>query len=277
MSRVSELRALPKAGVAHCVMLLPEAGDYLQVFLKALEFRIPGVDPIQEDRWAVQSSPRPVSFGEITRGAWRWHLLIDPGGMPPEVASAVIESHPDEQVSRAIDGHHLAVLAFLLEAPEETTYLEKMRGLCEVAWAWMDVGAEAVFFPEGKTSHLSKTLLGLRPEDIESGHSYLFISNGVDSIDKAGARRWFRTWGMGQFGLPDLCSWVDTSKPLEESHLSNLRLLFETLPPAMIKDHGMMPLGGRIQIGETAFEAVEPPQNPPKLASRYGFSYFQTI
>ena len=278
MSKVSDndtLRPLPTSGYAHCVLLFPEAGDYLQTFLKALEFRLPGVDPIKPDRWAVQSEPRSISFGEVTRGAWKWHLVIDPGGMPEAVAEAVADCHPDEQVGRAVDGHHVCVLAFLLEAPEETNYLEKMRGLCEVAWAWMDAGAEAVFWPEGRTAHLARNLVGLAPQHLESGHSYLFVSNGVDRIDRAGSRRWLRTYGMAQFGLPDLCSWVETNQLMDESLLTNLRLLFETLPPSMIESHGILPLGGKVQVQDQTMESVAAPDFQPPMASRYGFCYFQ--
>lgn len=271
----SRLLPLPASGIAHCVLLLPQPGDYLQSFLKALEHRLPGVDPIDPSQWAVAAEPRPVSYGIVTRGAWRWHLLIDPGGMPPEVAASVMVRDFGDKVERGVECHQVCVLAFLLDAPEEATSLDKMRALCEVAWAWFDLGAEVLAFPEGRTAATREILMGIEPQHIQAEHSYLFVSNGLDRVDKASTRHWVRTWGMAQFGLPDLCAAVDTSKPVIEEELASLRLLFETLPPTMIKDHGILPLGGEVTIGERVWTASKPPDQAPKLASRFGLCYFE--
>lgn len=269
------LRPLPVAGLAHCVLLLPEQGDYLQSFRKAFELRLPNLDPFRPHDWAVASSPRPCSFGIMAQGAWKWHILIDPAGMSPEVEAAVLDGDLGEQVKAAIERQAVCVMVFLLEGPEEATPIDRMRALCEAAWAWLDVGAEVLIWPEGRTASLRGTLIGLRPVDLEPEHSYLFVSNGVAAHQSNRSRYWLRTWGMGQFALPDLCASVVSNKPVFEAELESLKLLFETLPPAMIREHGVLPTGGTVQVGERLWTASTAPEDAPTLASRYGLQYFE--
>lgn len=256
------------------MLLLPEPGDYLQVFLKALELRLPGLDAFDPTGWAVMSEPRPCSYGTISRGQWKWHVLIDPGGMPDEVQRAVEAGDYGQQVEAAFERQQVCVLCFLLEHPAEATSLDSVRALCEVAWAWLDVGAEVLVWPEGRTAALRHTLLGLNPGEIEAEHSYMFISNGTDRVERTRNRYWVRTWGMGQFRLPDLCAAVHVAGAIQESELESLRLLFETLPPAMISQQGVLPPGGTVTVGERVWTASPPPPEAPALVSRYGLQYF---
>ncbi len=274
-SNGSALSPLPQAGLAHCVLLFPEPGDYLQVFRKAFEMRHPGLDPFDPRGWAVSQTPRPCSFGRMSRGAWKWHFLIDPEGMPPEVEAAVLEADLGERLEHIVRCQHLCVLAFLLEAPVEATPIDRMRGLCDAAWAWVDVGAEVVAFPEGRTAAHRETLLGLRPQDIEPEHSYLFCSNGLAHHQKNLSRYWLRTWGLGQFGLPDLCASRQSNQPQFKDELESLKLLFETLPPTMIRQQGILPLGGTVTVGERVWTATQPPKDAPELPSRFGLQYFE--
>ena len=81
---------------------------------------------------------------------------------------------------------------------------------------------------------------------------------------------------MAQFGLPDLCHAVpsDLGKELEDE-LTRTRLVLETLPPEMIAQGGVLPLGGMVTVGERKFTAKPLPENVPAMASRHGFCYLE--
>ena len=84
---------------------------------------------------------------------------------------------------------------------------------------------------------------------------------------------------MGQFGLPDLAASLPSRVGEEdrlEADLSSLRLLFETLPPAMIREQGILPVGGTVEVGARTWTAVGEPGSVdyPFLRSRCGVQLF---
>ncbi|MBI3926791.1 MAG: hypothetical protein HY319_14720 [Armatimonadetes bacterium] len=261
---------IPAGAQIHLVALLPEPGEYLQTYVRALDHRIANLETIHPASWAAMAEPRPCTFGEFRAGQWRWHFLYDPQGMSPEVSTAARAAPLSGEVLEEVERHRACALVFLMTSPEEASPMDRMRALAEAGWAWLDVGASVLAWPEGQTIMLGKTLLGLEPQDLEPEHSWVFVSNGLAHTEADA--HWFRTVGMGQFGLPDLLARLPRD-PMGEAELESLRLLFETLPPAMIRQRGVLPPGGTVKMGSRLWTAARPPDKIPRLASRFGFQY----
>lgn len=287
MSQVDDiLLPLPRRAVAHAVVFFDQMPDsVMTTLLQGLRLDYPNLQPINPERWGASSLPRPISFGELLSddpdGGWRrvtrWHVLLDSEGVVPEVKQALAEGpqQPDERLQQKLDEAGASVLLFLLnDGDDVSTPVSKMRALCRPVWKLLKMGASGVAFPEGGTMLAAETALALPVEEISAGHSYLFISSGL--ADRAHGKMWFRTYGMAQFGLPDLCHGVPEGLGEElEDELTRTRLLMETLPPAMIEVGGVLPLGEPVQVGPRVFKASKPPENVPDLVSRFGFSYLE--
>jgi hypothetical protein len=224
-----------------------------------------------------------VSFGELLAqtGAHghkaSWHLLIDSEGVAPDVKRAILDGPQanDERLLVKLDEAGASVLVFLLDDGwRPSTPLTRMHALCQPVWDLLELGASGVAFPEGGTMLSAETLKLLSPSDLTAGHSYLFVSSGL--VHRSETHIWFRSYGMAQFGLPDLCHAVpvDLGKDLDDE-LTRTRLVLETLPPEMIAQGGVLPLGGSVIVGERVFTAAKMPDDAPPLASRYGFCYLQ--
>lgn len=280
------LLPLPRRGISHAVVFfekMPES--VMTAFTSGLQGKYPNLQPLNPERWGAASEPRPISFGELLSddpdGGWKkvtqWHILIDSQGVAPEVQAALdaCPQSPDERVQQRMDEASASILVFLVtDGAEVSTPLSKMKALCRPVWQLLEMGATGVAFPEGGTVLTAETLQHLDVEDLEAGHSYLFVSSGLS--EKAHNKMWFRTHGMAQFGLPDLCHGVADNLGDElEQELTRTRLLMETLPPEMIAVGGVLPLDGEVKVGPRTFKAVAPPEKGPAAVSRFGFSYLQ--
>lgn len=287
MSQVDEiLLPLPRKGLSHAVVFFDRMPESVMTkFTQNLKADYPNLQPLNPERWAATSEPRPISFGEVLSDdpdeGWtrvtRWHLLLDSEGVAPEVKAAIAEAPlaPDERVQQKLEEAGASILVFLLaDGCDVSTPVSKLRALCRPIWQLLKMGASGVAFPEGGTVLNAETLLLLDVEDLAPGHSYLFVSSGLQ--EKSHGKMWFRTHGMAQFGLPDLCHGVpvDVGEGLEDE-LTRTRLLMETLPPEMIAVGGVLPLGGEVQVGPRTFKAVKPPDPSPSLRSRFGFSFLE--
>ncbi len=269
---------IPARAHVHCLALLaPDderpLAETLSRFLVSVGERVEGLEPVDPTQFALVDRPRPCMFAKLRAGEWAWHVLVDPGGMPDTVREAVLAGTPTPEILEAVDEHRLSVMVFLLEAPDDSTPMERFRALARVLWAWLDAGATVVAFPEGQQVLPRRLLLPLEPEQLEPEHCYLFISNGMASQEKE--MYWLRTWGMAQFALPDLAAGL-AAGTIDEARVESLKLLFETLPPAMIREHGVLPVGGTVEISTRTWTAVGPP-GPGELtfmASRFGFQLF---
>ena len=262
----------------HCLALLAPGeegslGESLTRFLSALPERVPDLQPVDTIGFTLVESPRPCAFARLQAGPWAWHVLVDPGGMPASVAEAVLAGKPTPEVLEAVEEHTLSVMAFLLEAPSEASPMERFRALARVLWSWVDAGATLAAFPEGQQVVPRRLLLSLEPEQLQPEHAYMFLSNGLAHQEKE--VWWLRTWGLAQFGLPDLAAGL-AEGTLDEARLQSLRLLFETLPSAMIREHGILPVGGTVEVAGRTWSAIGPPGpgQVPFMASRFGFQLF---
>lgn len=280
------LLPLPKKGLSHAVVFFDELPPSIMTALTtSLKDDYPNLQPLNPQRWGATGIPRPISFGEMLSddpdGGWtrvtRWHLLIDSEGVAPEVREA-IDAGPqqaDERVYQKMEEAGASVLVFLLaDGNDVSTPISKLKSLCRPVWRLLEMGATGVAFPEGGTMLSAETLKLLPVENLEAGHSYLFISSGLS--EKSHGKLWFRTHGMAQFGLPDLCCGVSEELGDQlEDELTRTRLLMETLPPEMIAVGGVLPVGGEVQVGPRTFRCVKPPQSGPQLASRFGFMFLE--
>ena len=280
------LLPLPRKGLSHAVVFFDSMPESVMTgFTRSLKADYPNLQPLNPERWGATSAPRPISFGEMLsddpdegwRRVTRWHILLDSEGVAPEVRAAIdaAPQKPDERVAQKLEEAGASVLVFLVaDGADVSTPMSKLQALCRPVWRLLEMGASGVAFPEGGTVISAETLRMLPVDQLGPGHSYLFISSGL--CEKAHEKMWFRTHGMAQFGLPDLCHAVaqDLGDDLEEE-LTRTRLLMETLPPEMIAQGGVLPIGGEVQVGPRVFKAVAPPQPGPSAASRFGFTFLE--
>jgi hypothetical protein len=262
---------------------MPES--IMTTFLQNLKEDYPNLQPLNPERWGAASEPRPISFGELLSDdpddGWqrvtRWHLLLDSEGVAPEVKETIAAAPqlPDERVQQKMDEAGASILVFLVaDGADVSTPVSKMRALCRPVWQLLKLGATGVAFPEGGTVLSAETLRMLPVESLQAGHSYLFVSSGLHQ--KSHGKMWFRTHGMAQFGLPDLCHGVaENLKDELEEELTRTRLLMETLPAEMVAVGGVLPVGGEVQVGPRVFKAIKPPEDRPQAVSRFGFCYIE--
>ena len=87
MSQVDEiLLPLPRRGLSHAVVFFERMPESVMTkFTQNLKADYPNLQPLNPERWAATSEPRPISFGEVLSddpdGGWtrvtRWHLLME--------------------------------------------------------------------------------------------------------------------------------------------------------------------------------------------------------
>ncbi|GMU55630.1 MAG: hypothetical protein AMXMBFR33_47760 [Candidatus Xenobia bacterium] len=198
-------------------MLLAEAQEAVAYFLAALEERLPALDT-RALHWTALTHPRPCTYADLETGPWAWRVVVDP--QPPiealtqslqacalttrlPVASAPQwpDAPPPVLLEQALGQAEASVLVFLTESPEDATPLECMRALNQVVWAWMDAGALLLAWPEGRVAWSKAHLDDFRPNVLGPEEVGLFVSCGTVELE---GQQLTRTYGLGQFGLPDL-------------------------------------------------------------------------
>lgn len=280
----AEFSPIPSRALLHFVAILDKEEHALTQFLEAIERRCPSV---KMGSWKALEKPRSCSFVDFEVASsdpsapWCYRLIYDPQGLPPALETTIFAFEPSAECQEVIDRQKGAALLFLVDGPGQNTPATqgwpRFSEFLQPVWAWLDAGAELLCFPEGRVVLPRRVMLHLEPEQITPEHAYLFISNGI--AHRGENTFWLRTWGLGQFTLPDLTAEIATDSHPEilERSMSSLRLLFETLPPAMIADHGILPAGGQVQTGPvlwTATAAPGPREAQNYLASRCGIQEF---
>ena len=290
-SAKAEINPIPDKALLHFVALLSNGEEALGKFLKSLEARSASMGPVQLGTWHALDRPRPCTYTDLKIGPWEFRLLFDPEGLPATLQSMVFPEEPSLETKEIVDQHRGCCLVFLTASPDAARSASqaepegwfRFRHLAQLTWAWLDAGAELLCFPEGRVYLPRRLLLPLEPDEMTPEHAYLFLSNGVAySYQQKGQQCvWVRSWGLGQFGLPDLAAHLTMGGPTDqlEVTMESLRLLMETLPPAMIRDHGILPEGGCVQVGHIQWKAVTPPRpatpDSAFLASRFGVQIFE--
>lgn len=208
---------IPPRALGHAAVLLQDSQDAVSYFLAALEERLPALDT-RALQWTALTHPRPCTYADLKTGPWSWRVVLDPQE-PSEGLRASLEAcglttrlpvahapewndgPPEQLVADSLRKCHASVLVFLTEAPEDATALEAMRALNQAVWAWMDAGALLLSWPEGRTAWSKAHLDDFRPNVLGPEELGLFVSCGPVELE---GQQLTRTYGMGQFGLPDL-------------------------------------------------------------------------
>ena len=269
---------IPAGALLHAVVLLPDSEHRLAQFLTALPLHTEG---LTFGSWTAIELPRPCTWCDLEGDGWSFRLVFDPQGVPPGALAAISAGNPSDECKQDLDEHQAACMVFLTQYPADSTPWARFVALSRVAWSWVDAGASLLALPEAQLLLPRRLLMATEPENLSPDLSYLFLTNGVAEIEEKGEERklWLRTWGLGQFGLPDLATSL-ASCPGEEARLEkdleSLRLLFETLPPAMIREGGVLPIGGTVQVGSRTWTAIGEPGavDYPFLRSRCGVQLF---
>ncbi len=153
----------------------------------------------------------------------------------------------------------------LTQGPEARPPLAAMQQLAAAAWAWLAAGATAVVWPEGQSFRTKEELAGIDPLRLDLRGVGLLVAWGPVGRGIAG-ERWFRTWGLGQFGLPDLaCAVPHAAEAVEaaaggrDEEAAAVDLLFRYLVPHVVLELGHpLPLGMTTQIAHRLWHVVGP-------------------
>ena len=133
-----------------------------------------------------------------------------------------------------------------------------MEHLCAAAWAWLEAGATAVVWPEGQSFRTQEELAGINPLRLDLRGVGLLVAWGPVGRDLSG-QRWFRTWGLGQFGFPDLACAVPPTTGDRDEEAAAVDLLFRYLVPHVILELGRpLALGTTTQIAHRLWHVVGP-------------------
>jgi hypothetical protein len=260
---------IPETALLHCVALLPERVNVLQRAQKSLEANYPGITNDMD--WTTLSTPRKSTFGPLRHGPWQWHVLIDSGGLPADIAAIVSQCHMSHEARHEVENLRISVMIFLQVAPANANHVERMKHLCQVAWACLDGGATVVAWPSGRVAWHRDKLLSLSPSELSANDIDLFVSYGIAcSLDEQQLA--LRTWGMGQFGLPDLV--CISSK--EEEDLEAADVLMMSMKTYLLDRGGPLPVGDTIELEDCLWQVVPSLKIPDRscIASQFGVQYF---
>lgn len=267
---------VPPSAYAQALLLIDSDSSWKEPLTKALHHRGFQFESSCFNSWLVGTKPRPLAFGSLDSGSWSVHMIVDYKGIPESSIKMLAYANDQSKTVEIAERHKLAVTVFLTRAPEEATGLDRMRELAKVIWSWLDIGGELALWPEGNQGTFRETLIGLEPENLTSEHCYLFMSNGPDTKVQDD-RPWLRTFGLGQFGLPDLCTRLSEEQAKDEEVLTSLRMLFEVVPPPMIEAQGMLPWDKEYEVLGIRWKPVAADYRPEGLASRHGLQYFEQV
>lgn len=265
---------IPSRALGHAAVLLQDSQDAVSYFLAALEDRLPAVDT-RSLQWTALTAPRPCTYADLKAGPWSWRVVLDPQHpteglraslelcgqttrLPVPHAPQWNEAPPEALVSGALQRARASVLVFLTEAPEDSTAVEAMRALNQAVWAWMDAGALLLAWPEGRTAWSKAHLDDFRPNVLGPEELGLFVSCGPVELE---GQQLTRTYGLGQFGLPDLVF----GGPVDPAVVAGAASL------AVAREKGLS-VGDRLESGEQRWRVATPATESEQasLKSRFG-------
>jgi hypothetical protein len=161
---------IPPNPLNHCLALFEEPSNIARDFMEAFADRFPGTDTNLPE-WTVLSQPRRCAFGPVRWQRWRWHILIDLEGMPPQAAEVLGQAQMSDLARDALERHQVSCMVFLTGAPENAQPGEQDRALARAAWAMLDAGADVLIWPRTGLAWHRQELEDIAPDSFDPGFS----------------------------------------------------------------------------------------------------------
>lgn len=265
------MNPIPTSFLLNCIALFPEQADYVQPFLARLAVRLPGIVTTNKN-WSAVSSPRPCLFGPLYCKGWTWQVVIDIQGLTADMRKIIDVARSEEMTTVAIRDHAMSAMSFLINAPEGATSMNKMRALCQVGWAFLDVGATAMCWPVGLSVWHRSRLIGIDPGELGAEDLHIFVSYDIAQLEND--QYWLRTWGMDQFGFPDLACTASASS----AEFDAANALLSSLPVLIVRRQNAIPLGDTVESAGRIWQVTESGHsNRPWLQSPYGIQVISLV
>jgi hypothetical protein len=243
-------------------------------FLASFNSRLPHASQSQKN-WTAIADPRRCAYGPLESEGWKWQVVIDMDGLPANAVEILEQCQMSADARSAIRDHQIGVFVFLVEAPPEVVPTKRMEGLCQAAWAWLDAGASALAWPEGRACWNREELASLDPVGVTSQDVDYFTTYGVVGPAPKHGQFWLRTWGMGQFELPDLVCLSSDSD--DDGQAADVLLM--SMKAYLLERGAPLPIGDTITLEHRAWEVCTPETSLQLdgFASRHGTQYFRRI
>lgn len=265
------MSVIPDTSLGHSVALFRQRENCSDQFLAALQKRCPGVE-VDDDQWTSVSTPRPVAYGPVQWNEWKWRVIMDLEGLVPEIRTMLADAARHEAVKQQVLAHQMGALVYLLEAPSDSSPLERLRMTCQLPWAYMEAGASLVGFPEGRTIWTSSHLATLQPEELDAECVHAFVSSDF-SGSAEGDRYWFRTWGMHHFGLADLACTVSAEEEMRYE-VAAAELLMRMAPSYLVSLGSNIQSGQTLEVHDWLWRITDSAPTDPTLVSPYGIQLY---
>ncbi|QGJ69822.1 Hypothetical protein PBC10988_15090 [Planctomycetales bacterium 10988] len=257
----------------HAYILFPQRMDTVYARLQAVRFRQKNSP---EGRLLWNSCHRWTEQLSATyhHGSWKWKLQLAGRGLSVAQSEQVIWPDLSDEVLQAVCEHSSCLELQLETAPENCSPLAQMQAGCDLVWQLLELGATLVAWPAGRTAWHCQELLNLDASEIRAEHFDLFVSTGFAG-DQDGDRQWIRTWGMGQFHLPDLAGTISISEPQRSVDLDFARTMFGSLPPYLIERGSALPEGDKVALQDSICKVAPKPDlhQRPFLNSPLGIQW----
>lgn len=266
---------LPDQPLIHAIALFSSQQDHITTFARRIQRMIPGIAP-DPAGWTAVREPRECLYGPLTGSGWKWHVLFDMGGIPDALQPAVKQCRLSDAAATALRSHQSAGLLYLLEAPANVTPFERFHDFCRLTWEWLELGATAILFPQGRKGSAASELKHMHPQDFTADDFEVCVS--IAAAGKAvGGQQWLRTYGLGQFDLPDLACQVSTEGGRFGAETAYAQALFGNLPPYFIERAAAFQPGETIELEDQVWrcEGLAGASQSPELAGgKHGVQIF---
>ncbi len=266
-------RSVPESRWSSSLVLHPSHLPDLKAFLELVRQAIPGIDA-SDPGWTADGER--MTNATLRDGDWVWHLLIDIAQMPPQVA-AIAEKYADSEVLAAIHRHRMYAIIALTGTPAQVDLVSPMRRLAMVTWPWLQLGANAVLWPDAGTAWPASELLPVQPAEIGPDELYLFVGSEILGADSRG-RILIRSRGLQQFSLPDLACYLPESLAHSEQAMTAVDTFLASMPPYLLEGGQTLQHGETIEVEPCVWRVVsESSGEAPPFSSPHGILAFELV
>jgi hypothetical protein len=269
------MAAIPDSSLIHAIAVFSSQQDHITAFARRVQRMIPGIAP-DPAGWTAVREPRESLSGPLSGAGWQWHVLFDMGGIPDKLQPAVKQCRFSDAAATALRSHQSAGALFLLEAPPEVGPFERFQDFCRLTWEWLELGATAIVWPQGRKASSAAELKHLQPKDFTADDFEVCVS--IAAAGKpVGGQQWLRTYGMSQFDLPDLAAQVSTDTSRFGAESAYAQTLFGSLPPYFIERAAAFQPGESIELEDQVWRCTGPAdakQSPELVSGKFGTQIF---